>query len=120
MPGKRRFFINKFKKSGKYCRILSVKNNIFYQQFEVIENAFYYVIQYVGSEEEASEYRYDFVLGNSDDRISVRNITSSNKVALEDVHKSGQCVKLYYDTLKRFLNQKQNLEFEVQIVKKET
>jgi hypothetical protein len=117
MSGIKHFCIKKFNKNNKYCRIIYVKNNIFYQQFEVIDNAFYYVIQCVGSEEIGSKFRYEFVLGNDDDRISVCNISSSNKVDVEDIYKSGKCVKLYYDTLERFLDKKKNLEFDVQIFK---
>jgi E3 ubiquitin-protein ligase SIAH1 len=115
MSEMKHFLIKKFRKNKQCFRIFYIKNNIFFQQFEVIENAFYYVIQCVRAEEIGSKFRYEFVLQNDDEKISVCSMTGSNKVDVKEVYKSGECVKLYYDTLERFLGKENSLEFDVQI-----
>ncbi|PSN42357.1 hypothetical protein C0J52_08511 [Blattella germanica] len=82
----------------------------------VKNNAFYFVVQYFGSKEEASKYKYEFLLRtrNGSESISMMNTTISSAVDIEDVYKSGECVKLYYETVERFLEGK-NLKFNFKL-----
>jgi len=36
----------------------------FLKRYEVVGDAFYYIIQYIGPEKEASQFKYKFVLEN--------------------------------------------------------
>ena len=51
------------------------------------------------------------------DKISVYNAVSSYNVDVQEVYNTGKCVKLYCDTLERFLDEKNNLKFSFEISK---
>jgi E3 ubiquitin-protein ligase SIAH1 len=97
--------------------ILFSSDNLFFEVIEVIEDAFYYVVQYIGPEKEASNFNYKFVLGNKADEISVCSAASSYSVEVHEVYSTGKCVKLFYDTIERFLDKDKNLQFCIEIFK---
>jgi hypothetical protein len=117
MSGMKDFLIKNFNKNKVYIRIILLNDDTFQQHFEVLDNAVYYVIKYIGMSEKASDFKYKFKLGTSSDKISVSNVVSSYNVDVKEVYNSGKCVKLFYDTLKRFLDEKNNLKFSVGISK---
>jgi hypothetical protein len=90
---------------------------MFQQRFEVLDSAVYFVIKYIGAEEKASQFRYKFKLGKRSDKISVCNVVSSYNVDVQELYSTGKCVKLYYDTLERFLDENNNLKFYFEISK---
>lgn len=117
MSGMTDVFIKNFKKNKLYARIILLNDDVFQQHFEVLDSAVYYVITYIGTAEKASQFKYKFKLGIRSDKISVCNIVSSYTVDVQEVYNTGECVKLYYDTLERFLDEQNNLKFSFEISK---
>jgi len=92
---------------------------MFYQQFEVIDNTFYFVIQHIGPENYGSNFQYNFNLATSNnvEYVSMGFVARSCKVDIENVYRSGQCVKLCYDTVKNFLDESNDFNFDFGIKK---
>jgi len=110
-------FIKNFNKNKVYFRIFLLNDDVFQERFEVLDSAVYFSIKYIGTAEKASQFKYKFKLGISSDKISVCNIVSSYNVDVKEVYDTGRCVKLYYDTLERFLDKNNNLKFSFEISK---
>jgi hypothetical protein len=117
MSGMKDVLIKNFDKNKVNVRIILLNDDMFQQRFEVLGSAVYYVIKYIGTAEKASEFKYEFKLGTSSDNISVCNVVISYNVDVHEVYKSGKCVKLFYDTLERFLDENNNLKFSFEISK---
>jgi hypothetical protein len=107
-------YIKEFKPTYKYCRVIYTLGETFYQQFAVSEDNFYFVVQYVGPEEGASKYKYEFTLQSlcGNEKIQVSQVTRSVKVNIDDICRSGKCIKLHYDVVKNFLEDN-DLKFEM-------
>jgi E3 ubiquitin-protein ligase SIAH1 len=110
----REVLIRKYKPEIKYSRVIIACGEIFYQQFEVIDNIFYFVIQHIGPESYDSKFQYNFTIASQGhaESISISFVARSCKVDIETIHRSGQCVKLCFDTVKNFLYDNGNLKFE--------
>jgi hypothetical protein len=117
MSGMTQVFIKNFNKNKVYFRITLLNDDVFQQRFEVLDSAVYYVVKYNGTAEKASQFKYKFTLGIRPNKISVCNIVSSYNVAVQEVYNTGNCVKLYYDTLERFLDENNSLKFSFEISK---
>lgn len=111
--------IRKYRPEIKYSRVIIACGEIFYQQFQVIDSIFYFVIQHVGPENYDSKFQYNFTIASEEhaESISISFVARSCKVDIETIHRSGQCVKLCFDTVKNFLNEKNHLKFEFYIRK---
>ncbi|GFG35084.1 hypothetical protein Cfor_05090 [Coptotermes formosanus] len=109
--------IRNFNKNKVYVRIILLNDDMFQQHFAVIDNAVYYVIMYIGLEQKASQFKYKFKLENNTGKVSVCNIVSSYAADVQRVYNTGKCVKLYYDTLERFLDENKNLKFSFEVSK---
>ncbi|XP_069680139.1 E3 ubiquitin-protein ligase siah-1-like [Periplaneta americana] len=111
-------FIREFDPEYKYCRVIYALGDLFYQQFEVKGNDFYFVVQYVGPESEACKYKYEFILTSPDgiEKVIVSHMVGSIKTNINDAYQSDKCVKLHYDIVKTFL-QENHLKFEMDISK---
>jgi hypothetical protein len=117
MSGIRDAHITNFNKNSAYVTFILLNDDMFQQRFEVRDGAFYSVIKYIGTAEKASQFKYKFKLGTGSDKISVCNIVSSYNVDEQEVYNTGKCVKLYYDTLERFMDENNNLKFSIEISK---
>lgn len=117
MSGMTEVLIKNFNRNKVYVRIILLNDDIFQQRFEVLGSAVYYVIKYIGRDERASQFKYKFKLGKRSDKISVCKIVSRYNVDVREVYNTGKCVKLYYDTIERFLGQENNLKFSFKISK---
>jgi E3 ubiquitin-protein ligase SIAH1 len=117
MLGMTAFVIKKFNKNVAHVYMYLLNDDIFHQRFEVKDSTVYYVIRYIGRAEKASEFKYKFKLLTGSNEISVCNVTSSYNVDVQEVYNTGNCVKLYYDTLERFLDENNDLKFSVEISK---
>jgi len=115
MSGMTDIFIKNFNKNKVYFRIFLLNDDVFQERFEVLDSAVYFSIKYIGTAEKASQFKYKFKLGISSDKISVCNIVSSYNVDVKEVYDTGRCVKLYYDTLERFLDKNNKLKFSFEI-----
>jgi E3 ubiquitin-protein ligase SIAH1 len=117
MSGMTEFYIKNFNENIAHVYMFLLNDDIFHQRFEVIDRTVYYVIRYIGTSEKASEFKYQFKLITGSNEISVCNVVSSYSVDVQEVYNSGNCVKLYYDTLERFMDENSNLKFFVEISK---
>ena len=116
---KKHVFVKKFQIGVVYYKVVFSNNEIFYQEFEVRDGDFYFVLQFVGPEECASNFQYEFILSanKGNERIGTRLMTSSNRVDIRTIQKSGKCVKLHYNVLQNFMEEGENLSFEFGICK---
>jgi E3 ubiquitin-protein ligase SIAH1 len=111
--------IRKFRREMKYSRVIIACGEIFYQQFEVINNVFYFVVQHVGPENYKSKFQYNFTISSRQhpESISISFIARSCRVDIETIYRSGQCVKLFFDTVKNFFDENNNFKFEFYITR---
>jgi E3 ubiquitin-protein ligase SIAH1 len=111
--------IQRYKGEKKYSRVIFACGEMFYQQFEVIDNVFYFIIQHIGPENYDTKFHYNFTLATSGntESVSVTFVARSCKVDIESLHRSGQCVKLCFETVKNFLDERNNFKFEFRIKK---
>jgi hypothetical protein len=84
---------------------------------EVIGDAFYYIVQYIEPEKEASQFKYKFVLESEAEEITVCSVASSYSMDMKEVYSMGKCVKLFCDSIERFLDEDRNLQFHVEVLK---
>jgi len=113
--------VGEYRKDKGYVNILLSNDNLFFEAYDVIGDAFYYIIQYIGPEKEASQFKYRFVLESGAEEITVCKVASSYNTDVEEVYRMGKCVKLFCDTVESFLREDKKLEFHVEILKvKET
>jgi hypothetical protein len=115
MSGMKGVLIKNFSKDVAYFRIILLNDDLFHQRFEVIDRTVYYIVRYIGTAEKASKFKHKFKLETKSDKISVSSVVSSYNVDVEEMRNSGRCVKLFYDTLERFLDENNNLKFSVKI-----
>jgi hypothetical protein len=109
--------VENFNKNKVYVRIYLLNDDMFQQRFEVRDSAVYCVIKYTGTAEKASQFKYKFKLGTGSDKISVCKVVSSYSVDVQELYNRGKCVKLFYDTVESFLDEKNNLTFSFEISK---
>jgi E3 ubiquitin-protein ligase SIAH1 len=109
--------IRKYRRDTKYSRVIIACGEIFHQQFEVIGNVFYFVIQHVGPENCESKFQYNFTMASREhaESVSLSFVARSYRVEIERIHQSGQCVKLFFGTVKNFLDENNNFKFEFYI-----
>jgi E3 ubiquitin-protein ligase SIAH1 len=108
--------VRKFNKDNIYVDILLSNDNLFFEACEVVGDAFYYLIQYIGPEKEASQFKYKFVLESGTEEITVCSVASSYNTDVKEVYNTGKCVKLFCDTIERFLDEDRNLQFHIEIL----
>ena len=109
--------VGKYSKEKIYVNILLSNDNLFFEACEVMGDAFYYIIQYIGPEKEASQLKYKFVLESVAEEIIVCNVASSYSTDVKEEYSTGKCVKLFCDTIERFLDEDRNLKFHVELLK---
>ena len=78
--------VGKFSKDKAHIDILLSNDNIFFEAYEVVGDAFYYIIQYIGPEKEASQFNYKFVLESGAEEIVVCNVASSYSTDVKEVY----------------------------------
>ena len=105
-----------FDTSYKYCRVIYALGQVFYQQFDVKGESFYFVVQHVGPANTDAEYKYEFTLESSsgDEKLQVCHYIKSVKINIDDIRESGKCVRLHYDVVKNFIEEG-SLKFEMEI-----
>jgi E3 ubiquitin-protein ligase SIAH1 len=94
-------------------------NEIFFLRFQANSDTLYAVLLYVGPAEKAAKYKYKVEFVNKDDTegVTVMHLTRSFDEKLEDVFKTGNCVKLYYDVVSRLTDEMSKLKFKIEILR---
>lgn len=100
----------------KYCRVIYALGEVFYQQFNVKGENFYFLVQHVGPANADDRYKYEFTLESSDgnERVQVSQYAQSVKINTDDIRESGKCVRLHYEVVKNFMEEG-GLKFELEI-----
>jgi hypothetical protein len=77
----------------------------------------YSVLKYIGPAADAAKYKYKLEFSNkeSTENLTVTLLARSLDEELSEVHNSGHCVKLYPDQYNRFANDRNDLEFSLEI-----
>jgi len=101
--------IGKFNKDTIYVNILLSSDNLFFEVYEVVGDEFYYIIQYIGPEKIASQFKHKFVLESVAEEITVCKVASSYGTDVKEVCDTGKCVKLSCDTVERFLDEDKHI-----------
>jgi hypothetical protein len=103
------------------CTILSqfvfALNEVFFFRFQVIYDTLYAVLLYIGPNENAAKYKYKVEFVNKDDTegVTVMHLTRSFDENLDDIFKSGNCVKLHYDVVSRLETKERVLKYKTGI-----
>jgi len=100
----------------KYCRVIYALGQVFYQQFNVKEESFYFVVQHVGPANADDKYKYEFTLESSEGEVKIQmsQYAQSVRINIDDIRESGKCVRLHYDVVKNFMEEG-SLKFEMEI-----
>jgi len=89
----------------------------FFEAHEVIGDAFYYIIQYIGPEKGSSQLKYKFVFESEAEEITVCNVAIGYSMDVKEVCNMGKCVELLCDTIESFIDGDKNLQFHIEIIK---
>ncbi|XP_069689592.1 E3 ubiquitin-protein ligase sina-like isoform X2 [Periplaneta americana] len=97
--------LNDVSNTPAYSLVIFAFDQVFLQKSRLQDCKFYSAVQYIGPKENASKYRYEFQLSTSKGhhKILVGNMTYSDSEDLQSVNKAGNCVRLDYDIIKRFM-----------------
>jgi len=90
---------------------------VFFLRFQAIDGTFYAVLQYIGPAENAANYKYKVEFVNKDDTesVTVMHLTRSFDENLYEIFKSGNCMKLHYDVVRRLETKENGLKFKTEI-----
>jgi E3 ubiquitin-protein ligase SIAH1 len=101
----------------KHCKLIFAYNAVFYSCCEIQNGIFYAVVQYVGPADVGAKYRYQVEFFNKDrtESLAVSHLARTWLKDLNEVHSSGDCVKLYPEHFNRFRNEKNELIFLMEI-----
>jgi hypothetical protein len=86
-----------------YSLVIFSFDQVFLQKSRLQDCRFYSAVQYIGPREHTCKYRYEFELstGKGYQKIVVGNLVYSN--CEDGVNRGGNCVRLDYDVIKRFM-----------------
>ena len=101
--------VQKFNKDKIYIDILLSNDSLFFEEYDVARDAFYYIIQYIGS----SQLKYEFLLEIGAEEIIVYFVASSYSMDVKEVYNMGKCVTLFCDTIERVLHEDKNLQSSI-------
>ena len=78
--------VGKFNKDKNYVNILLSSDNLFFDAYEFVRDAFYYIVQYIGLEKETSQFKYKFVFESGAEEIAVCSVASSYSTDVKEVY----------------------------------
>jgi len=97
--------LNNVSDTPGYSLIIFAFEEVFLQKSRLHDKKFYSLVQYIGPKENASKYRYEFQLstGTEHQKLIVGHLVHSSSDQLQDVIKDGNCVRLDYEVIQRFM-----------------
>ena len=113
-------FLYKLTSNIRLFSFIFAYNEIFFSLFEWrVDSVFYAVLLYVGPAENAGKYKYKVELVNKDstEGVTVMRLTRSSDEYLQDIYRTGNCVKLNCDMVKRLMDEKCTLKFKLDIIR---
>jgi hypothetical protein len=89
---------------------------VFLYHLEVENGEFHFVMQFVGPKELELEYHYEVMMCTEHEMILVKNVVRSIEEEFDAIFSSGKCVSLNLKTIKNFLSESDELDFEVKVI----
>jgi hypothetical protein len=86
MTGLTKPTVQKFNKEKFHVDILLSNDNLIFEAYVVLGDAFHYIMQYIGPEKEASQFKYKFVLQSGAEEITVCKVASSYSTVVKEVY----------------------------------
>lgn len=92
---------------------------IFYVQFREQNNNYYGFVKYIGPKRGAEQYRSSISIVSKDGNEFVTSCYITNKFqeGNEDIIPTGKCLKLHYDDVRKFMDNKGNIYVKIEISK---
>jgi len=80
--------VGDYYKDKIYVDISLSSDNLFFffETYEAVRDAFYYIVQYIGPEKGASQFKYKFVFESESEEIAVCNVASSYSTDVKEVY----------------------------------
>jgi hypothetical protein len=108
--------------TGKeYPIVIHSMGEIFYGQFEITDDNFYVSLMCLGKKGGDSNFKWEMSFSKED---SLERITICSPAYMLDsmnaIYDSKNYVKLHYSLIKRLLDEKNNLNFVVEVSKRKT
>jgi hypothetical protein len=103
----------------KHCTLIFAYNDVFCSCSEIKNGIFYSVLQYIGPAADAAKYKYKLEFFNKErtESLAVTLLVRSLDEDLNEIHNSGNCMKLYPEHYNRFANEKSELTVSMEIIK---
>ena len=97
--------LNNVSDTPGYSLVIFAFEEVFLQKSRLHDKKFYSAVQYIGAKENASKFRYEFQLstGKEHQKLIVGHLVHSSSEDLQNVNKDGNCVRLDFDVIKRFM-----------------
>nr|AGM32921.1 hypothetical protein [Coptotermes formosanus] len=116
--GRGSFIISGVTPATKYCKLIFSYNVLFYCCCEIQNDVFYAVLQYISPAEEAAKYQYKMEFDNKErtESLIFTRLARGFHENLDEIHRSGKCVKLYADQFSHFMNEKGEVSFSMEII----
>jgi hypothetical protein len=105
--------------TGLYNDVVITFGEIFYIQFRGQDKNYYGLVQYIGPQGQAKQYRSSVSILSKDgiEMVSASYVTSSCTVDTEDIIADGKCLKLHFDVVRKLLDDDGNMHTKVEISK---
>jgi hypothetical protein len=112
-------FLTRFTAPKEYWRFVFAYNEVFCCTFRVKDDTVYAVLLHIGLPENAAKYKYkvEFFKEDKTSSITVMHVARSVAENLDDIFKSGNCVKLHCDVVRCFENEEGDVDFTVGILR---
>jgi hypothetical protein len=110
--------INGVTPTTKHCKLIFAYDDVFYSCCEIKNGIFYSVLQYIGPAADAAKYQYKLRFFNKErtESLAITLLARSLDEDLSEIHNSGNCVKLYPAQFSRFVNERRELAFSMEII----
>jgi hypothetical protein len=105
--------------TGLYNEVIITFGEIFYVQYRGQDKNYYGLVQYIGPEGHAKQYKSSVSILSKDEieMVSASYVTNSCTVDTEDIITDGKCLKLHFDVVRKLLDDDCNMHTKVEISK---
>jgi hypothetical protein len=97
--------LNDVSNTPGYSLVIFAFEEVFLQKSRLQDCKFYSVLQYIGPKENATKFRYEFELSTKrgHQKLIMGNLVHSQSEDFTSVVRAGDCVRVEYDVIKRFM-----------------
>jgi hypothetical protein len=92
---------------------------IFYLQFRGQHDNYYGFVKHIGPKHSAKQYRgsISIVSNDGNDMVMACYVTSNANEESEQIISAGKCLKLHYDVVRKFLDDRSSMYIKAEISK---